>query len=113
MAGRSGSDGSAVGTNKRYADSLDRRMHAKVNESIMRGSQPETLAPAELQLDGEPLTRAPVARPVRAWVRYGTVPLLIDAEAVAWTEHAVAIRWPGPDGAEHRAWVWASAVRPR
>jgi hypothetical protein len=26
------------------------------------------------------------------------VPLRIDAEAVAWTEHAVAIRWPTLEG---------------
>jgi hypothetical protein len=79
---------------------------------MMRGAVPGTLSPTELQLDKEPLTRTPVARPVKAWVRYGTVPLLVEAEAVAWTEHAVAIRRPSPEG-EHRAWVWASAVRPR
>jgi hypothetical protein len=101
-----------VGTNKRYADSIDRRMGVQVSESIMRGAQPGTLSPAELQLETKPLTRTPVARPVKAWVRYGAVPLLIDAEAVAWAEHAVAFRWPSPDG-EHRAWVWASAVRAR
>lgn len=78
----------------------------------MHGSQPETLSPLELDLATEPLTRTPVGRLVRAWVRFGGVPLLIEAEAVAWTEHAVAIRWRSPEG-EHRAWVWASAVRGR
>jgi hypothetical protein len=68
------------------------------------GAQPDTLSPTELQLDKEPLTRRPVARPVKAWVRYGAVPLFVEAEAVAWTEHAVAIRWRTPEG-EHRAWV--------
>ena len=87
-------------------------MDARIEQSIMRDSQPESLTPAELQLDKEPLTRTPVARPVKVWVRYGVVPLLIDAEAVAWTEHAVAVRWKSPDG-EHRAWVWASAIQPR
>lgn len=87
-------------------------MDARIAESTMRGKKPETLTPTELQLEKEPLTRTPVARPVRAWVRYGEVPLLVDAEAVAWTDHAVAIRWMGPDG-EQRAWVWTSAVRAR
>jgi hypothetical protein len=35
-----------------------------------------------------------------------------DVEVVACTEHAVAIRWPAPEG-EHRAWVWAGAIRSR
>jgi hypothetical protein len=87
-------------------------MGERAAESIMRGAEPVTLTPTELELEREPLTRTPIARPVRAWVRYGAVPLLVDAEAVAWTEHAVAIRWKSPDG-EHRAWVWASAIRPR
>lgn len=39
----------------------------------------------ELDLDREPLTRT-VARPVKARVRHGQVPLLSDAEAVAWTK---------------------------
>lgn len=43
-------------------------------------------------------TATSIARPVEAWVRYGGVPVVIDAEAVAWTEHAVAIRWPSLEG---------------
>jgi hypothetical protein len=107
-----GRTGAALGTNKRYADSIDRRMGERAAETVMRGKQPETLTPTELELTREPLTRTPVARPVRAWVHYGAVALLVEAEAVAWTEHAVAIRWQSPEG-EHRAWVWASAVRGR
>lgn len=87
-------------------------MGERASESIMHGKVPDTLTTTELDLAKEPLTRTPIARPVRAWVRYGSVPLLVDAEAVAWTEHAVAIRWRSPDG-EQRAWVWASAVRTR
>lgn len=78
----------------------------------MRGKSPETLAPVELELDQVPLTRPPVARPVRAWVRYDGIPILVDAEAVAWTDYVVAVKWIGPEG-QQRAWVWASAVRAR
>lgn len=39
-------------------------------ESIMRGSEPESLFPTELQLDREPLARAPAERPVKALVRW-------------------------------------------
>ena len=49
----------------------------------MRGAGPVTLTPTELELEKEPLKRTPVARCVRSWVRYGAVPLLVDAEAVA------------------------------
>jgi hypothetical protein len=87
-------------------------MGERAAEMVMRGKQPESLTPTELELAREPLTRTPIARPVRAWVHYGAVALQVEAEAVVWTEHAVAIRWRSPEG-EHRAWVWASAVRPR
>jgi hypothetical protein len=84
-------------------------MSARVNDSIMRGVDPATLSAAELELSTYPLTRTPVPLPVRAWVRYGAVPLRVEARAVAWTSRAVAIEWDGPAG-PHRAWVWASAV---
>jgi hypothetical protein len=87
-------------------------MGQRINDGIMRGQYPETLSNAELQLDQEPLTRAPAPRPVKAWVRYSTVPIRVDAMVVAWTEFAVAIKWESPDG-EHHAWVWGSAVRAR
>jgi hypothetical protein len=86
-------------------------MDQRVSDSVMREGEPDSLSDAELQLDREPLTRTPAPRPVRAWVRYGEVPLMVEAVAVAWTEYAVAIKWPAPGGGEHRAWVWASAVR--
>jgi hypothetical protein len=34
----------------------------------------------------------------------------IEAELVAWTSRACAVRWRTRTGEEHRAWVWASAV---
>jgi hypothetical protein len=69
----------------------------------------ETLTDSELQLDKLPLTRAPVARRVRAWVRFGGIPVRVDAEACSWTAQAVAIRFRVGDD-EHRCWVWAGAV---
>ena len=88
-------------------------MDARVFEKIMPSGQPRDLSDEELQLNVYPLTRDPRPRAVKAWVRYPTAPLQVDALAVAWTPRAVAIRWPGPDGVEHRAWVWASAVEKR
>lgn len=99
--------------NKRYADAIDRRMNARISEREAAGHPPLSLTPEELELATERLTRTPVPRPVRAWVRFGPVAMKVDAEAVAWTTRAVAIRWKMPSGAEHRAWVWSSAVESR
>lgn len=77
------------------------------------GGEPDTLDAKQLDLAHEPLTRSPEPEPARAWVRYGEQSIEIDVEVTAWTARAVAIRWPGPDGAEHRAWVWAGSVSTR
>lgn len=102
-----------MGANRRYADSIDRRMNARIAERDTEGCEPCSLTPEELELGTEPLTKTPVPRPVRAWVRFGPVGMKVDAEVVAWTGTAVAIRWTMASGAEHKAWVWASAVEPR
>ena len=85
-------------------------MDARVVKKVMRSGQPQSLVDGELQLDELALPGTPRPEPVRAWVRYRSTPLQVDALAVAWTSRAVAIEWQGPDGADHRAWVWASAV---
>ena len=46
----------------------------------------------------------------RARVRFGSTPVIVDAEACMWTEHAVAIRFRA-DKREWRCWVWRGAVR--
>jgi len=99
-----------MGTNKRFAAQVDARMDARIAERIMRSGAPLSLSNVELQLDVLPLTRTPVPEAVRAWVRYPSAAVQVDALAIAWTPRAVAIKWPGPDDIEHRAWVWASAV---
>lgn len=98
-----------MGSSKRYADHYDRLMEHRVT---MHGS-PESLTDAELEKEVQPVTRTPVALPVWAWVRYQAGPVRVEAEAVAWTPRAVAVRWSTPDGRTDRAWVWASAVERR
>jgi hypothetical protein len=88
-------------------------MDARIADGIMRTGQPASLDPKQLGLDRDPLTRTPRPHPARAWVQYGDQSIEIDVEVVAWTDRVVAVRWPGPDGTEHRAWVWAGAVRAR
>ena len=99
-----------MGSNRRFAAQVDARMDARIADRIMRSGEPLSLSKPELQLDVLPLTKTPIPEQVRAWVRYPLAAIQVDALAVAWTPRAVAIRWHGPDDAEHRAWVWASAV---
>ena len=102
-----------MGTNKRYAHHYDQVMDNKIAEGIMRTGEPDTLDAKQLALDRNPITRTPAPYPARAWVKYGDHAMEIDVEVVAWTDRAVAIRWPGPDAAEHHCWVWAGAVGQR
>ncbi len=99
-----------MGTNKRYADAIDRRVRERTDQEAMRTLKPASLEQRELELHRLPLTRTPVALPVWAWVHYGSAAIRVDAEIVAWTSRACAIRWKTPDGFTHKAWVWASAV---
>jgi hypothetical protein len=98
-----------MGTNRRYAAQIDARMSERILQRTAETGRLETLTDSELELDKRPLTRAPVARPVKAWVRFGGVPLRVDAEACSWTPRAVAIRFR-IDGHEHRCWVWVGAI---
>lgn len=99
-----------MGSNKRYADHYDRLMDTRVLERVAAtGGQLQSLTDAELELDREPVTIAPQPRPVRAWVRFGSTAVRVDAEACRWTERAVGIRFSVGDR-ELRAWVWSSAV---
>ena len=102
-----------MGTNRRYADSVDAQTNQRVIEILMRDYKPHSLTKDELELHVEPLTKTPVPRPVRAWVRYGDMAVKVDGEAVAWTPRAVAVSWETPDGRPQRAWLWSSAVEGR
>lgn len=99
-----------MGSNRRYAGHYDQLMDARILARTAASGPLQSLTEAELQLDKEPLTRDPKPKPVRAWVRFGPTPALVDAEACSWTANAVAIRFTIGEK-QYRAWVWASAVR--
>ncbi len=100
-----------VGTNKRYSAHFDRLMDQRILEGLATDGDLQTLTDTEIGLGRVPLTIDPDPKPVVAWVRFGTVPILVDAEACRWTPDAVGIRFAVGD-TEHRAWVWASAINP-
>jgi hypothetical protein len=99
-----------MGTNRRYGEG---GITDRIDQAATRGVEPDTLTDEQLDLDNEPLTTLRRARPVTAWVKYGGIHLRVDAELVAWTARAVAVRWRAPNGEIHKAWVWASAVEDR
>ena len=99
-----------MGTNRRYAESIDRGINERILDGIAREGKLESLTKVELELDSRTVTTDPKPAKVRAWVRFGSTPVIVDAEACMWTEHAVAIRCRA-DKREWRCWVWRGAVR--
>lgn len=77
---------------------------------FMGEGRPSTLTEAETELDRLPLARPPKPEVVRVWAHFGDATIRIEAERVAWTPRACAVKWMTVAGAVHRAWVWASAV---
>lgn len=99
-----------MGSNRRYADSIDQRVNERALEVVARDEKLQTLTPMELRLAEVPLTIDPrPRRKVRAWVRFGTVPVRVEAVAARWTPDAVGIVFKVGD-VEHRCWVWSGAV---
>lgn len=98
-----------MGTSKRYADSVDRQMNERILQRTAAAGELQTLSDGELALDRLAVTIDPIPKPVKAWVRFGNVPILVDAEACRWTSKAVGIRFRVAER-EHRCWVWISAV---
>ena len=95
-----------MGSTRGTPASIDRG----IDRMMMRDHPPQTLTPAELELDREPITRPPRALPCSAWVRYGSDAIRVDGVLVAWTERAAAVQWKTPDDQVHQAWLWRSAV---
>lgn len=84
-------------------------MDDRILERLAKSGPLETLTASELALHRLPMTKDPQPAMVEAWVRFGGTPARVLAEACAWTERAVAIRFRVA-GEEQRCWVWRSAV---
>ncbi|MDQ1206599.1 hypothetical protein [Microbacterium sp. SORGH_AS_0862] len=98
-----------MGTNKRYADAIDRRVGERILERAAADGPLQHLTDAELELDRRPLTIDPQPKPAKAWVRFGSTPVLVDALVNRWTSRACGISFEVA-GKQMRTWVWASAV---
>ena len=82
-----------------------------LEQAVVSAGPLQSLTREELRLDSEPVTIDPRPNPVRAWVRFGLKPALVDAVAARWTADAVGVEF-SIRGTDYRAWVWASAVTP-
>lgn len=60
-----------MGTSKRYAEQVDRRMGERADEAAIRGLAARSLTDAGLELDTLALNKTPRPHEVRAWVRRG------------------------------------------
>lgn len=98
-----------MGTSKRYASSVDQMMNERIAQRVAAGGALQSLTPQELELDRLAVTIDPIPKPVKAWVRFGDTPILVDAEACRWTSKAVGIRFAINDQ-KHRCWVWVGSV---
>lgn len=98
-----------MGTNKRYAAQIDRRMDARILERIAAEFPLQTLTPKERQVDTLPVTRDPQPKSCTAWVRFGPHPVQVEASVVVWNDVACGILFTVAEK-ELRCWVWSNAV---
>lgn len=103
-----------MGQNRRYQ--IVERDVERAGQAADRAPRPVSLTVDQVIGTGRRVDAAtPV--PVTAWVPHQVAyvePLQVEAEAVAWTQRAVLVRWtpPGMSYPVH-AWLWAQAVTRR
>lgn len=100
-----------MGTNKRHADSLDRRTMKRLAEKEIR-PRVQSLPPLIVNAEDDPPTKATEPVPVTAWVPVTAGVVQIEAIAEEWNRTAVRISWT-EDGVGRGAWVYLGAIKRR
>lgn len=100
-----------MGSNRRYADSIERRSYARMLARAAAAAPLQSLTRAEVEVDSELMTRTPRPLAARAWVRFGAEPYRVECQVHAWTRWAAEIEFLVGEKPT-RAWVWRGAVRP-
>lgn len=95
----------------RLSASNDMRSQQKSVSAASKHGPLQSLSERELALREHPLTIYPHAlqRRVRAWVRFGSETIRVDAKIVRSTPLAAGIEFRG-EGQTFRCWVWGNAV---
>ena len=75
-----------MGSSKRYAHHYDRLMDNRTLERIAADGPLQTLTPKELRADSLPVTRDPLPKACKAWVRFGPHAVRVDAMVVVWND---------------------------
>jgi len=70
----------------------------------------QSLTEREMDVREQPMTIYPRPKRVRAWVRFGTEAVRVDAKLVRSTPSAAGIEFRAEDQT-FRCWVWGSAVQ--
>ena len=86
-------------------------MDDRILEGIAREFSLQSLTDKERQADELPVTRDPIPKRCRAWVRFGPHAMQVDAVVVVWNDVACGVQFRVRDR-EFRCWVWANAVIP-
>jgi hypothetical protein len=106
MAGREVPE---VGTSRRYSEYYDRQMDIRILERIADEHPLQSLTPQERREATLPVTRDLQPKSCKAWVRFGSHPMLVDAVVVVWNDIACGIQFTIGQK-QLRCWVWANAV---
>lgn len=99
-----------MGTSKRLADHCDMRSQHQAIMAAARSGPLQSLTDRELALREQPVTIYPQPyRAVRAWVRFGSEAIRVDAKLARSTPAAAGIEFRASDQI-FRCWVWGNAV---
>lgn len=100
-----------MGSSKRLAAHYDMRSQHQEILRAARAGPLQSLTDRELALREHPLTIYPQPyRAVRAWVRFGSQSVRVDAKLARSTPLAAGVEFRAED-LTFRCWVWGNAVQ--
>lgn len=100
-----------MGASKRLAAHYDMRAQHQEIIRAARAGPLQSLTDRELALREQPLTIYPQPyQRVHAWVRFGAVPVWVDAKLARSTPLAAGIEFRKGDQT-FRCWVWGNAIQ--
>ncbi|MDO9398379.1 MAG: hypothetical protein Q7T71_17680 [Herbiconiux sp.] len=101
-----------MGTNRRYADKIDRQMSQRIEEVNLR-PQYESLPPSLSGIEHDRPQPSAEPVPVTVWVGVTAGKVKIEAEAVEWNRKAARVVWKDAQGNENSVWVYLGAITRR
>lgn len=84
-------------------------MDERILQRIAEQFPLQSLTENERQADTLPITRDPLPKSCRAWVRFGPHAMQVEGKVVVWNDVACGVAFFVLEK-EFRCWVWANAV---